>query len=323
MRVFVTGGAGFIGREIVRQLRDRGDDVIAVVRSPGQIAALRDLGAHVVAGDLSSVDEIRQSLDGADAVIHSAGSYRVGIPPRERPLMYEANVGATRRVLDAATAAGTPKVIHVSTVNAFGNTRGAVRDETYRRDPADGYLSYYDETKYLAHVAAETRMLAGDPVLIVQPGQTYGPGDHSSAGAQLKAAFEGNARVIAFGGLGLFFVHVGDLARGILAALDNGRLGQAYVLCGDPPTLREAMVTAARAAGRRPPRLEVPDWAIRATVPMSRLAVRVGTMRLDLAEIVRAGVGVTYWASHAKATSELGWVPRPLSEGVVDAFGRA
>lgn len=54
---------------------------------------------------------------------------------------------------------------------------------------------------------------------------------------------------------------------------------------------------------------------------LSGLAVRLGTMQLDMAEAVRSGLGVTYWASHAKATSELGWVPRSLSEGVVDAFG--
>ena len=323
MRVFVTGGAGLIGREIVRQLRDRGDEVVAVVRNPEQIGALRDQGASVVGGDLSSVDEIRGALDGADAVIHSAGSYRVGIPPRDRPRMYDANVGATRRVLDAAIEAGTPRIVHVSTVNAFGNTRGVVRDETFRRDPAEGFLSYYDETKYLAHVAAETRIAAGDPVLIVQPGQTYGRGDHSWAGALLKASYDGTASAIAFGGLGMCFVHVRDLATGILAALDRGRIGQAYVLCGEPTTLREAIGVAAGAAGGRPPTLAIPDWMIRATVPMSRLAVRLGTMHIDMAEIVRSGIGVTYWASHAKATSELGWVPRSLSEGVADVFGRS
>jgi dihydroflavonol-4-reductase len=322
MRAFVTGGAGFIGREVVRQLRERGDEVIAVIRNPDQIAGLRELGAQAVSGDLGSVDGIRTALGDADAVIHSAGSYRVGIPARERPQMYEANVAATRRVLDAAIAAATPRIVHVSTVNAFGNTRGVVRDETYRRDPAEGFVSCYDETKYLAHVAAETRMAAGDPVLIVQPGQTYGPGDHSWAGAQLRAAYAGTARMIAFGGVGMCFGHVSDLASGILMALDKGRLGQAYVLCGEPTTLREAMTVAARVGGRRPPRIEVPDWLMRATVPMSRLAVRLGTMQLDMAESVRAAVGVTYWASHAKATDELGWVPRPLGEGVVDAFGR-
>lgn len=321
MRVFVTGGAGFIGREVVRQLVERGDQVVAVVRSPHQIAGLRRLGATVVGGDLGSVDEIRGALVGADAVIHAAGSYRVAIPANEHPRMYEANVVATRRVLDAAVSAGIPRIVHVSTVNAFGNTHGRIVDETYRRDPAKGFVSYYDETKYFAHVAAETRIAAGDPVLIVQPGQTYGPGDHSWAGAQLHAAFTGTARVVVFGGVGITFVHVGDLAAGFLAVLDRGSVGEAYVLCGEPTTIRDAMAVAAQAAGRRPARLEVPDGLMRLAVPLSRLAMRLGVSRLDLAESVRASVGVTYWASHAKATSELGWVPRPLSEGVVDAFG--
>ena len=90
-------------------------------------------------------------------MIHLAGSYRVGIPASERPAMYEANVAATQRVLDAAIAASVPRIVAISTVNVFGNTHGRVVDETYQRDPGEGFLSYYDETKYLAHVATEAR----------------------------------------------------------------------------------------------------------------------------------------------------------------------
>src|SRR4029077_704577 len=103
-------------------------------------------------------------------VIHYAGSYRVGISASERPAMYEANVALTERVLDAAIALGIPRIVYVSTVNAFGNTKGRVPDETFRRDLADGFASYYDETKYQAHVAAEARIAAGAPIVIVMPG---------------------------------------------------------------------------------------------------------------------------------------------------------
>jgi len=319
--VFVTGGGGFIGRQVVRQLRERGDDVVAIIRNPDQIALIRELGAQPVAGDLASTSEIRAALDGCDAVIHLAGAYRVGIMPSQRPQMYEANVGATRRVLDAAIEAGIPRVVYASTINALGNTHGRIPDETYRRDPADGYGSYYDETKYLAHVAAESRIAAGAPVIIVQPGAIYGRGDHSAIGAQLKAAFDGSARVIVFGDLGISPVFVVDLAKGILASLDRGRLGEAYILGGESLRLRDAMSISARAAGRRPPRISIPGALLRLTVPMGRLAVRVGTLGINLGEAVRAADGVTYWASHAKATAELGYAPRPLSQGVVDAFG--
>ena len=134
-------------------------------------------------------------MTGAAGVIHIAGSYLVGIPASERPAMYEANVGATQRVLDAAIAAGVPRIVYISTVNVFGNTHGRIVDETYHRDLAEGFVSYYDETKYLAHVAAEARIEAGAPIVIVQPGTVYGAGDHSGMGAQLKAAYDGTARV--------------------------------------------------------------------------------------------------------------------------------
>ena len=181
-RVFVTGAAGFIGGRTVRTLRERGDEVVAIVRDPASATALRDLGVRLIAGNLGSQEEIQEAMRGSDAVIHSAGSYRVGIPALERPAMYEANVTVTERVLDAAIAAGIPRIVHVSTINVFGNTRGRVVDETYRRDLARGYLSYYDETKYLAQVAAEARIEAGAPAVIVQPGTVYGQGDHSGVG---------------------------------------------------------------------------------------------------------------------------------------------
>ena len=169
-------------------------------------------------------------MTGAAGVIHIAGSYLVGIPASERPAMYESNVGATQRVLDAAIAAGVPRIVYISTVNVFGNTHGRIVDETFQRDLTEGFVSYYDETKYLAHVAAEARIEAGAPIVIVQPGTVYGAGDHSGMGAQMKAAYDGTAQFIAFADTGIAPTHVDDIAGGIVAALDRGRPGEAYIL---------------------------------------------------------------------------------------------
>ncbi len=110
-RVFVTGAAGFIGGRTVRALRERGDEVVAIVRDPTSPPALHDLGVRLIAGNLGSRDEIQRAMTGSDAVIHLAGSYRVGIPPSESPAIYEANVTVTERVLDAAIAAGIPRIV--------------------------------------------------------------------------------------------------------------------------------------------------------------------------------------------------------------------
>jgi dihydroflavonol-4-reductase len=321
-RIFVTGGSGFIGRAVVRQLRERGDEVTAVVRDPGGADSLRALGVRLATSDLGSVATIRDQMAGCDGAIHMAGAYRVGITPAERPAMYEVNVAIAARVLDAAIEAGIPRIVAVSTANVLGDTNGILVNETYRRDPATGYLSYYDETKVLAHRMAEARIADGAPVMIAMPGTTYGPGDHSAIGAQLKAAFDGRAPVIVFGDLGISAVHVDDIAGGILAILDRGRIGESYLLTGECLTLADAMVVAARAAGRHPPRLRVSTALFRVAEPLAGLAMRVGLLRFDLGEALRAADDVTYWSSHGKATAELGYSPRPLRQGVVDAFGR-
>ena len=72
-------------------------------------------------------------MRGTDAVFHLAGSYRVGIPESEHVAMYAANVVATRAVLDAAVAAGVPRIVYASTVNVFGDTHAQVVDESYER----------------------------------------------------------------------------------------------------------------------------------------------------------------------------------------------
>ena len=321
MRVFVTGGAGFIGRVVVRQLRERGDEVIAVVRDPARVADLANLGVSLVAGDLRSEGAIRSALDRCDGAIHLAGSYRVGIPASERPAMYEANVALTERVLDAAIDAGTPRIVAVSTANVLGDTGGRLVDETYKRDPADGYLSYYDVTKVLAYRAAEARIAAGAPVMIAMPGTTYGPGDHSAIGMQLKSAFDGSASAIILGDLGISAVYVDDLAAGLLAMLDRGRIGESYLLTGECLTLEDAMEVVARAAGRRPPRIRISTAVLRLAVPFAQVAARLGVLHFDLAEALNAADDVTYWSTHGKARAELGYDPRPLSRGAVDAFG--
>jgi nucleoside-diphosphate-sugar epimerase len=320
MQVFVTGGAGFIGSRVVARLRERGDAVVAAVRDPGRAPALARLGCRLVASDLGEGSALTELIRGSDAVIHIAGSYRIGIRPSERPSMWDANVGTTERVLDAAVTAGVERIVYVSTNNVFGDTRGRIVDEGYRRDPAAGFVSWYDETKYRAHEAAEERIRRAAPIVIAQPGGVYGPGDHSEAGAQLKAAFDGTLRYLAVADAGLAWVHVDDVAAGILAVLDRGRIGESYSLAGECLRLGDAIALAARLGGHRPPRLRVPTGLLRAIAPIADRIGGLPGLPPNLSEVIRASNGVTYWASHDRATRELDWRPRSLERGLRDTF---
>jgi nucleoside-diphosphate-sugar epimerase len=237
--------------------------------------------------------------------VHAGAIYEVGITAPRRVDMYQANVEGTEAVLGAALAVGVPKAVHVSSIVVFGNTNGKVVDETYQR--ADAYTSYYDETKTLAHRVAEGFNAKGLPVVIAQPGQIYGPGDHSGIGAMFRRAAAGKLPVLTFGDLGLNLVHVADAATGILLLLDRGRGSQSYVLGGEVVRLREAIRIMASLAGKPAPRFDVPPSIL-------RLAAR---LRPEVAEVVRSADGVTFWASDAKARAELGYSPRTLREGLV------
>jgi uncharacterized protein YbjT (DUF2867 family) len=85
MRLFLTGGTGFIGARVAHLLRERGDDVVALVRSQGRADELRSLGCTLTEGSLTSVDGLARAMDGCEGVLHVAGSYKVGIPASERP----------------------------------------------------------------------------------------------------------------------------------------------------------------------------------------------------------------------------------------------
>ena len=305
MRVFATGTTGFLGSIVAEALLARGDTVVALVRDPAKAALLTRAGREVVTGDLADPDALRRGCDGCDAVIHAGAIYEVGIAAPRRAEMFDANVRGTERMLSAALAAQVPKVVYVSSIVVFGDTKGAIVDETFQR--TGGYTSYYDETKTLAHRMAEGFGGRGLPIAIAQPGQIYGPGDHSGIGAILRRAAAGKLPVLTFGDLGLDLVHVSDVADGIVRLLDRGRPGQAYVLGGEIVRLRDAVRIAAAQGGKPAPRFEVSPKIL-------RLAAR---LRSDVAEVVRSADGVTFWATDAKARAELGYAPRSLREGLV------
>lgn len=234
--------------------------------------------------------------------------------------MYEANVSGTGRVLDAAADAGVPRIVHVSTVNVFGNTRGEVVDETYRRPPG-GYLSYYDETKVLAHRAVEQRIVKGAPIVIAMPGGTFGPGDHSEIGTMIEQTRTGMLRMRLFPEMGFNLGYVDDIAAGVVLCHDKGRLGEAYVLGGQIARMGELVDLVARLCGRKPPRVTMPEWMMRLAIPAGPLVGRLMGYPPNLREIITAAAGVTYWATDAKARTELGYDPRDLETGLRQILG--
>jgi dihydroflavonol-4-reductase len=280
VRAFVTGANRFVGGALARALRERGDEVVALVPAPAKAAALRERGCRVVGGDATSFD--RRQLRGCDAVFHTSAD-------------------GTERLLAASVEASVSRIVHVSTLSAFGDTRRRVVDEAYRRS-AGPFASAEDEAAWRALEAARTHAVVG-PVRIAVVGAVYGPGERSHLGRQLQAAMSGRLRFVGYPALGLNAVHIDDAVAGVLLVHDRGADGEEYVLGGELTTLRRLVSRAALAAGRRPPRLTVPTTLL-----------RLGGLAPATAVSDRA----SYWASDAKARRELGYAPRGLDRGLAD-----
>lgn len=317
MRVFLTGATGFIGGHVARKLRDRGDDVVALVRTPSKAADLAGLGCELVEGSLNDLAALRTGLSGADSVFHIAALYKVGIWAEECEEMRIANVAGTENVFRAAVDEGVEKIVYVSTIGYFGNTRGAVVDESYERIDLD-WLTCYDETKYQAHEIAKRFIAEGAPIVIAQPGGVYGPDDPSDMGILIDRIRSGWLKVAVMPGVGFNFLHVDDASDGIILVHDKGRSGEAYVLGGEIATLGDLISGVARAFGRNPPRRELPVPVIKRSAFVWKYLAPLMGFPPNLKELVKASDGVTYWASDEKARRELGYAPRSLEVGLRD-----
>ncbi|HZG65964.1 MAG TPA: NAD-dependent epimerase/dehydratase family protein, partial [Herpetosiphonaceae bacterium] len=174
MRYFLTGATGFIGGRIACQLINAGHEVVAIARTPAKAQDLVELGVEVHGGDITDKASMRGPMAGADGVFHVAAWYKIGA--RDKHAAERINVGGTRNVLELMEELAIPKGVYTSTLAVFSDTHGHVPDETYRH--YGPWLSEYDRTKWMAHYqVAEPMMAAGLPLVIVQPGMVYGPGD--------------------------------------------------------------------------------------------------------------------------------------------------
>jgi nucleoside-diphosphate-sugar epimerase len=242
-----------------------------------------------------------------------AGWYQLGA--RDKTPGWRINVEGTRNVLELMRELGIPRGVYTSTLAVNGDTHGRVVDETYRSDGP--WLSEYDRTKWLAHYqVAEPMIRAGLPLIIVQPGAVYGPGDTSPQG-RLFRRYLGRRLPMVPRGSALCWGHVEDTAHAHLLAMQRGTPGQSYIIAGPPATLQAVLQLAERLTGIPAPRLHPDPRLVKGLAAIMGVLERVVPLpETYSAEYLRVAAGVTYLGSNARARAELGFRPRTLEEGL-------
>jgi nucleoside-diphosphate-sugar epimerase len=314
VRVFVTGGTGFIGGHLVHKLLARGDSVTALARDPQSTAAqsLEAAGAIIKHGDVTERESMREGMERAEVVYHVAGWYKVGA--RDKKPAYTINVEGTRNTIGLAVELGVPRVVYVSTVGVFGNTRGRTVEPVVPE--RDDWISEHDRTKYLAHEVADEFIKKGAPVVICCPSLVYGPDDPQPIGKFIRLLLRRRLPVLPGKLSGGSWVHVEDVADGLIAAAGKGRPGEIYVLGGDRLTQEEAVGFIGEVSGiRMPLLLDAGPVPLLKTV-MTGVSAVVPVPEHYHPEMFAQLDNVTWWVSHEKSTQELGYNPRPYQEGL-------
>lgn len=200
-KVLVTGGAGFLGSSIVRELGSKSLSVRVLARPEESLENLKGLdGVEVVRGDVMSVDDCRRATTGIDTVFHCAAIYKDYV--RDPTAMYHVNQRGTFNVLEAARRSDVERVVYTASVVGLGRpARGRVADETTPYDAWDLNF-HYSRSKHLSMLTAFDFANWGLDVRIVSPAVVFGPGDvgPTPSGKIILAVCAGKAPAYSSGG---------------------------------------------------------------------------------------------------------------------------
>lgn len=316
-RVLVTGASGFLGSAVAHILRQRGYRVRTLARATSARANL-DPQDEAATGDILDSRSLDAALEGVDHVVHAAADYRLWA--RDPAEVLRANVEGTRLVMEAAQEAGVARIVHVSSTATIQPSDGAPSDETM---PAAVIpeMGNYKRSKILSERLVE-QMAARDglPVVIVNPSTPIGPRDIKPTPTGRIIIEAASGRMPAFVETGLNLVHVDDVATGVVAALERGRIGERYILGGENVALSDMLAAIAGLVGRRPPRVRLPIGLI---YPIAFGAEAVAHLTGRTPFATREGLRLArkmMFFSDAKARRELDYATRPYQEGLADAI---
>ena len=305
--ICVAGATGFLGSELVRLLRERGEPVRALGRDERALQELAKLGARPVRVSMDDSEGLREAAAGCELVYHVAGL--VAHEERDRARLFETNAEGTRRLLEVADPGA--RFVHVASVATLGPGTGPgdliIESHT---PPADVDRLPYSASKIAGERYALEAAQAGRNVVIANPSYIIGPGDNRGGTTwPIRAYLRGRLRFVAAGGLCL--VDVRDVALGLVAAAKHGRKGERYVLANRQGNLSHAEFfrEVGRIAGRVRYQINLPVKIAQALTTVFPWPVTPGYVR----------VAVRWWyCDQAKATRELGFEPRPVEETLGD-----
>lgn len=317
-KTLVTGGTGFLGAHLVRQLIEAGEKNLRVLVSSSAPAWLEELGVEVVRGSVMNAEDVRRACESVVAIYHLAG--RVSRERDDAHSMYALHVDGTRLLCQAARATGVKSMVLASTSGTIAVTeQGDVLPDESWPPPLDiiSRWPYYASKLYQERVALEH--FDGDHrrLVIVNPSLLLGPGDERLSATKVILDFLAR-KIAAVPKGGLSFVDARDAAAMLRSAMHSGRHGERYLVGGVNWTFAQLFARLERLTKVSAPRLSLPSrlavngaQAVHALYRHWKLAPPVQPVEIEMADYF-------WYLDASKAERELGFEPRDPQETLHD-----
>jgi dihydroflavonol-4-reductase len=312
MRALVTGATGKIGNAVARQLAERGDEVVALVRDPARACELLPSGVELAQGDVTDPASLRGAAEGIDGAFNCMGLFEQWFA--DPGIFDRVNAEGARNVVAAAREAGAVRVVHTSTFDVFHAPQGGTVSEAevanYPKDTA------YERSKQLAEQLVLEEAGNGIEVVIANPSSVYGPGPWQGTGLDRAIRDAIRRRLPATPPGGMTLVFADDVAKGHLAAFDRGKPGERYILADGYAPMRELLRLAVAEAGRG---WVPPVMPLGLARGMARAGEAVSRVIKQPPLLGKGQLTFLEWqarASNDRAQSDLGIEFTPLPEGM-------
>ncbi len=312
---FVTGATGFLGINLVHALLEQGFAVTAVHRESSTLDELRKTAATLAVADLHDAEAVKRAMPrDLDAVFHVAGNTNMW--SRRNRQQTRDNVLGTRNVVEAALARKARRLVHTSSIAAYG-----IHDQPVDEDTAENASSSwinYMRTKHSAETVVRWGIEQGLDAVILNPANIVGPYDRSGWGGTIRRAGQGRLPAMPPGRSS--FCHAGAVARAHIAALERGCTGGNYLLGGADARYVELADAVAAASGREIRARVAPEWQLKAyaRLQVTKAALFGGRPKLTPEAATLSCASMICRSD--KAIRELGYEPVTLDAMVDDAW---
>jgi dihydroflavonol-4-reductase len=312
---FVTGGTGFVGLNMVKELMIRGWDVTALHRPSSDVKLLKRFRPKLAVGELSDPASLLAAIaEGTDTVFHVAGNtnmWRGGNAQQTRD-----NVDGTRHVVEAALARRVRRLVVTSSISAYGPVDGEITEET--PSLAANSSVNYQKTKWQAQELARAAIPKGLEVIIMQPGAIMGAYDIGTWSRLFLMVRDGKLPGVPPSLL--TFTHVREVVAAHIAAADKGQNGGSYLLGGENKTMMELVREISALVGKPAPEKETSIALLRVVATVGDLASRFTGKQPPITPEMASLMSRRVSTSSAKAQRELGYRIVPLKQMVKDCY---